>query len=105
MSSGQHLAPASTMAPTVDEGRPYPREDAFDGVICFSHLRWDFVYQRPQHIMSRLASRYPVWFIEEPVVAEHDLRKQPTDCCASTCLKAPTFRSTVRTNSMLSPTV
>jgi UDP-galactopyranose mutase len=29
-------------------------------------LRWDFVYQRPQHIMTRLARQRPVLFIEEP---------------------------------------
>ncbi len=33
----------------------------------FSHLRWDFVYQRPQHVLSRLAARRPVWVMEEPV--------------------------------------
>jgi UDP-galactopyranose mutase len=36
-------------------------------IIVFSHLRWDFVYQRPQHLLSRLAKSYPVYFIEEPV--------------------------------------
>lgn len=36
-------------------------------LIVFSHLRWNFVYQRPQHLLSRLAARYPVVFIEEPV--------------------------------------
>ena len=36
-------------------------------IITFSHLRWDFVYQRPQHLLSRLASRYRVIFIEEPI--------------------------------------
>ena len=36
-------------------------------VICFSHLRWDFVYQRPQHLMSRFARNGRVFFIEEPV--------------------------------------
>lgn len=36
-------------------------------IIVFSHLRWDFVYQRPQHLLSRLASTHPVYFIEEPV--------------------------------------
>src|SRR6266849_5134888 len=36
-------------------------------IIVFSHLRWDFVYQRPQHLLSRLASRRRVIFIEEPV--------------------------------------
>ena len=36
-------------------------------LIVFSHLRWDFVYQRPQHLLSRIAARWPVIFIEEPV--------------------------------------
>jgi protoporphyrinogen oxidase/glycosyltransferase involved in cell wall biosynthesis len=36
-------------------------------LIVFSHLRWDFVYQRPQHLLSRLARRYRVLFFEEPV--------------------------------------
>src|SRR3954468_24286100 len=36
-------------------------------IITLSHLRWDFVYQRPQHLLSRLASRHRVIFIEEPV--------------------------------------
>jgi glycosyltransferase involved in cell wall biosynthesis len=37
-------------------------------LIVFSHLRWSFVYQRPQHLLSRLASRWRVVFIEEPVL-------------------------------------
>src|SRR5687768_4754486 len=36
-------------------------------LICFCHLRWDFVFQRPQHLMSRFASMYRIFFIEEPV--------------------------------------
>ena len=36
-------------------------------LLCFSHLRWDFVYQRPQHLMSRFAKHYRVFYIEEPV--------------------------------------
>jgi UDP-galactopyranose mutase len=36
-------------------------------ILTFSHLRWDFVYQRPQHLLSRLASRHRVIFVEEPV--------------------------------------
>jgi UDP-galactopyranose mutase len=35
-------------------------------IVVFSHLRWNFVYQRPQHLLSRLAVRRPVFFIEEP---------------------------------------
>ena len=37
-------------------------------LLVFSHLRWDFVYQRPQQLMSRLASAHPILFIEEPIV-------------------------------------
>ncbi|MDE1186212.1 MAG: NAD(P)-binding protein [Pantoea sp.] len=36
-------------------------------LIVFSHLRWGFVYQRPQHILSRLAQYFRIIFIEEPV--------------------------------------
>lgn len=35
-------------------------------IVVFSHLRWNFVYQRPQHLLSRLAHRHPVVFVEEP---------------------------------------
>jgi UDP-galactopyranose mutase len=38
-----------------------------DSLIVFSHLRWNFVYQRPQHLMARLAKRYRIFFFEEPV--------------------------------------
>lgn len=38
-------------------------------IITFSHLRWDFVYQRPQHLLSRLGSSRRVIFIEEPEFA------------------------------------
>jgi len=36
-------------------------------IICFSHLRWNFVFQRPQHLMSRFAREMNVIFWEEPV--------------------------------------
>lgn len=39
-------------------------------LICFSHLRWDFVFQRPQHLMTRFARHRPVIFFEEPKVGE-----------------------------------
>lgn len=35
-------------------------------LVCFSHLRWNFVFQRPQHLMSRLARSFRVVFWEEP---------------------------------------
>ena len=36
------------------------------GIVCLSHLGWDNVWQRPQHILSRLARHYPVLYINEP---------------------------------------
>lgn len=36
-------------------------------IICFSHLRWNFVYQRPQHLFSRLTKHFRTFFVEEPV--------------------------------------
>jgi UDP-galactopyranose mutase len=39
----------------------------YSAIVVFSHLRWDFVYQRPQHLLSRLAANHRVIFIEEPV--------------------------------------
>jgi UDP-galactopyranose mutase len=36
-------------------------------LICLSHLRWDFVYQRPQHLLSRFAKNRRVFFFEEPI--------------------------------------
>ena len=40
-------------------------------IICFSHLRWDFVFQRPQHLMSRFARERRVFFFEEPIPCDH----------------------------------
>ena len=45
------------------EPRPAPAT-----LICFSHLRWDFVFQRPQHLMSRFAREMDVIIWEEPIV-------------------------------------
>ncbi len=43
-----------------------PRESS-STILCFSHLRWSFVYQRPQHLMSRFAQDHRVLFLEEPI--------------------------------------
>src|SRR5579875_1300102 len=41
-----------------------------DTLICFSHLRWKFVFQRPQHLMTRFAETKRVIVWEEPTPAE-----------------------------------
>lgn len=46
-----------------------PTSAKFD-LICFSHLRWDFVYQRPQHLFSRFGKHLRTFYIEEPVFTD-----------------------------------
>ncbi len=46
---------------------PLQPESPMNTIIAFSHLRWDFVYQRPQQLLSRLAAQHPVLFVEEPM--------------------------------------
>jgi UDP-galactopyranose mutase len=36
-------------------------------IVCLSHLRWDFVFQRPQHLLTRCARKHRVFFVEEPL--------------------------------------
>lgn len=36
------------------------------GIVVFCHLRWGFVWQRPQQFLSRFAKKHPILFIEEP---------------------------------------
>ena len=52
--------------PTVYGSRAERMHPLFD-LLCLSHLRWDFVYQRPQHLLSRCARERRVFFVEEPV--------------------------------------
>jgi glycosyltransferase involved in cell wall biosynthesis len=50
-------------------------------LLCFSHLRWDFVYQRPNHLMARAARNRRVFFVEEAVIDDGPARleKRPHD--------------------------
>jgi glycosyltransferase involved in cell wall biosynthesis len=53
-------APPGTAAPSlVQSAQPL--------LLCLSHLRWNFVFQRPQHLLSRAARTHDVVFFEEPV--------------------------------------
>ncbi len=53
--------------PVESFAEPSSRGSERPNLICFSHLRWDFVFQRPQHLMSRFAEDMPVVFWEEPM--------------------------------------
>jgi UDP-galactopyranose mutase len=46
--------------------------DVMPVIIAVSHLRWNFVYQRPQHLLSRLAKHYDIIFFEEPKFHEKE---------------------------------
>ena len=59
------MLPSDT--PGVSPAGPEPALGASPDLVCLSHLRWDFVYQRPQHLMSRCARDRRVYFVEEPL--------------------------------------
>ena len=49
---------------------PHPLKADMPTLLVFSHLRWGFVFQRPQQLLSRLARDHRVVFVEEPVAGE-----------------------------------
>jgi UDP-galactopyranose mutase len=52
------------------------RVNAWRDLIVLSHLRWDLVFQRPQHLLTRCARERRVFFIEEPIFGEGPLRSE-----------------------------
>jgi glycosyltransferase involved in cell wall biosynthesis len=63
-----NTTPASTSVPRDSATATTP------DLICLSHLRWDFVFQRPQHLLTRCARERRVFFVEEPI---HDADGAP----------------------------
>ena len=49
----------------------FPVIDSTPPLLCFSHLGWDFVTQRPQHLMRRFARDRRVFYWEEPIGTDH----------------------------------
>lgn len=66
MHDASPIAPVLSPAFADDHGAHVP-------LICFSHLRWDFVLQRPQHLMSRFARTRRVLMWEEAIPTNHHL--------------------------------
>ncbi len=70
------MQPTSIRTPSSTEHKNIDRikvnkpelQTGFD-VVVFSHLKWDFVYQRPQHIISGLSDDYRILFVEEPTMS------------------------------------
>ena len=61
--------------PVESKAEPSAPDSDRPTLLCFSHLRWDFVFQRPQQLMSRFADEMTVIFWEEPV--ETDTKEPP----------------------------
>ncbi|TCQ02344.1 glycosyltransferase involved in cell wall biosynthesis [Rhizobium sp. PP-F2F-G36] len=57
-------------------------------LVCFSHLRWDFVLQRPQHLMQRFSADRQVFFFEEYIPTDHHLAYLEIHPFAGTTVKA-----------------
>ena len=53
--------------PVEYEAEPSAPDPEPATLLCFSHLRWNFVFQRPQHLMNRFAREMNVIYWEEPV--------------------------------------
>lgn len=60
--SAQLLEAASGSEIQIDDSKYLDRY----GIVVFSHLRWGFVWQRPQQFLSRFAKKHQVLFFEEP---------------------------------------
>jgi UDP-galactopyranose mutase len=68
---------SSSLVNSMSKGAPsrYERAHAMLSecdLLCFSHLRWDFVFQRPQHLLTRFARHRNVYFVEEPIFVPRD---------------------------------
>jgi len=53
--------------PVTHKAEPSAPEPEAPTLLCFSHLRWNFVFQRPQHLMTRFAREMDVIYWEEPM--------------------------------------
>ena len=62
----RHGVPLIAQSAPAAEKKVNVMSEVYD-ILCLSHLRWDFVYQRPQHLLSRFARRQRVFFFEEPL--------------------------------------
>jgi glycosyltransferase involved in cell wall biosynthesis len=65
---------------------------SWSDLVVLSHLRWPFVWQRPHHLISRLAPSQPTWFVEEPIatgVSEPVLRFQDHGTITQVWLEMP----------------
>ena len=70
-------------------------------VVCFSHLGWDFVYQRPQHLMTRCAAQRRVFYVQEPVRGASEARLDYRLCPSGVHIVIPHIPDSGDENSVL----
>lgn len=58
-------------------------------LFCFSHLRWKFVFQRPQHLLTRWARQRQVYYFEEPIYHDGPARLEVDAVMATVSLLIP----------------
>jgi UDP-galactopyranose mutase len=66
-SSSLYLSSSNFSSSTIDKSTLPVAPVKSPDLVCLSHLRWNFVYQRPQHLLSRYAQTQRIFFIEEPI--------------------------------------
>jgi glycosyltransferase involved in cell wall biosynthesis len=74
----------------MTRGSDDQQEDtASPDLVCLTHLRWNWVFQRPQHLMTRAARRRRVFVIEEPVRFGSEIALEITTPARNLCVIAP----------------
>jgi glycosyltransferase involved in cell wall biosynthesis len=67
---------------------PHPNPD-MKTILVISHLRWNFVFQRPQHLLTRLAKHYRIVFVEEPMRTEGAAHLESTEVAPNLTVVRP----------------
>ncbi len=65
-------------------------------VLCLSHLRYGFVFQRPNHLMTRCARERRVFFLEEPTYGEGPARLEVQEVERDLTVVTPVLPSRAR---------
>ncbi len=66
-------ARADATAPAAGQADSTPFTYSLPDLVCFAHLHWDFVWQRPQHLLSRFAQHGRVFYVEDAFYHADDL--------------------------------
>lgn len=67
------LRASATAARPSDSAAETPASYTLPDLVCFAHLHWDFVWQRPQHLLSRFAQHGRVFYVEDAFYHNDDL--------------------------------